>query len=144
MLPTCLHLKDIAHKLHKNFNHLINYYILLVGHEKWAQWPEWVLIIALYVHTVLGMLWLLSQATMHLVHPKPDVLLRVHPPRGCLIQGPPGCGKTMLAHATAGTHGLPMLAMAGTELVSGVSGDSERRIRDLFEQVRHFVSNKCC
>ena len=71
---------------------------------------------------------------MHLLRPERDRRLGISSPRGCLLHGPPGCGKTMLAKATSGTLGLPLLAVAGTELISGVSGDSEGRIRDLFEQ----------
>ncbi len=58
------------------------------------------------------------------------------------MHGPPGCGKTLLAKAVAGTLEVPVLANTGTELISGISGDSESRIRDLFEQVDSSCS-KC-
>ena len=47
---------------------------------------------------------------------------------------PPGCGKTLLAHAIAGELGVPFIKVAGPELIGGTSGDSERSIRDLFAQ----------
>lgn len=46
-----------------------------------------------------------------------------------------GCGKTLLAHAIAGELQVPFLSVAAPELIGGTSGDSERSIRDLFEQV---------
>lgn len=60
----------------------------------------------------------------------------VAPPRGFLLHGPPGCGKTLLAKAIAGELGIPLLKTAGPELVGGVSGESEQRIRDLFSQAK--------
>lgn len=60
--------------------------------------------------------------------------LGVDPPRGILLHGPPGCGKTMLANAIAGELNVPFLRVAAPEIVSGVSGDSERKLRDLFTE----------
>ncbi|KAH9509042.1 hypothetical protein Btru_048878 [Bulinus truncatus] len=55
-------------------------------------------------------------------------------PKCFLIHGPTGCGKTLLANAIAGEYRLPLISMTATELVAGISGDSEANIRDLFEQ----------
>ena len=71
---------------------------------------------------------------VHLKHPSVYRRLGVSPPQGFLLHGPPGCGKTLLAHAIAGELKLPFIKVAAPELVSGVSGDSEGRIRELFEQ----------
>ncbi|KAK3576286.1 hypothetical protein CHS0354_036021 [Potamilus streckersoni] len=71
---------------------------------------------------------------VHLRHPEVYSQLGVTPPRGFLLHGPPGCGKTLLAHAIAGELDLPFLKVAGPELVSGVSGESEEKIRELFEK----------
>ncbi|KAL3872878.1 hypothetical protein ACJMK2_036059, partial [Sinanodonta woodiana] len=71
---------------------------------------------------------------VHLRHPEVYSQLGVTPPRGFLLHGPPGCGKTLLAHAIAGELGLPFLKVAGPELVSGISGESEEKIRELFEK----------
>lgn len=54
------------------------------------------------------------------------------PPRGCVLHGPPGCGKTSLAKALAGSLKVNLVSVSGTELISGISGDSESKIRDLF------------
>ncbi|XP_011865360.1 PREDICTED: nuclear valosin-containing protein-like [Vollenhovia emeryi] len=70
----------------------------------------------------------------HMKHPEIFKRLGISPPRGFLLHGPPGCGKTLLAHAVAGELNMPLLKVAGPELVTGVSGESEARIRELFEQ----------
>jgi len=62
--------------------------------------------------------------------------LGVDPPRGVLLHGPPGCGKTLLANAIAGEIGLPYLKISAPEIVSGMSGDSERKLRDLFAEAK--------
>ncbi|XP_035670656.1 nuclear valosin-containing protein-like [Branchiostoma floridae] len=71
---------------------------------------------------------------IHLRHPEVYQTLGVTPPRGFLLHGPPGCGKTLLANAIAGELELPLLKIAATEIVSGVSGESEEKVRDLFEK----------
>ncbi|XP_064485089.1 nuclear valosin-containing protein-like [Ornithodoros turicata] len=71
---------------------------------------------------------------IHLKHPEVYKKLGVMPPRGFLLHGPPGCGKTLLAHAVAGELELPMIKVAAPEVVAGVSGESEQRIRELFEK----------
>ncbi|XP_066884430.1 nuclear valosin-containing protein-like isoform X4 [Kogia breviceps] len=78
---------------------------------------------------------------IHMRHPEVYHHLGVVPPRGVLLHGPPGCGKTLLAHAVAGELDLPILKVAATEIVSGVSGESEQKLRELFEQA---VSNAPC
>ncbi|XP_053568571.1 nuclear valosin-containing protein-like isoform X1 [Bombina bombina] len=70
---------------------------------------------------------------IHMRHPEIYQHLGVVPPRGFLLHGPPGCGKTLLAQAIAGELELPMLKVAATEMVSGVSGESEQKLRELFE-----------
>ncbi|KAK9963923.1 hypothetical protein ABG768_005142 [Culter alburnus] len=71
---------------------------------------------------------------IHMRHPEVYQRLGVVPPRGFLLHGPPGCGKTLLAQAVAGETGLPLLKVSAPELVSGVSGESEQKLRELFEQ----------
>ncbi|XP_030489661.2 cell division control protein 48 homolog C-like [Cannabis sativa] len=60
--------------------------------------------------------------------------LGVRPISGLLLHGPPGCGKTKLAHAIANQTGLPFYNISATEFVSGVSGESEENIRELFQK----------
>jgi len=67
-----------------------------------------------------------------LAHPELFSHLGIHPPRGVLLRGPPGCGKTHLANAIAGQLNVTYFKVSAPELVSGMSGESEGRIRDLF------------
>ncbi|XP_053315253.1 nuclear valosin-containing protein-like isoform X2 [Spea bombifrons] len=78
---------------------------------------------------------------IHMRHPEVYQHLGVVPPRGFLLHGPPGCGKTLLAQAIAGELDLPMIKVAATEMVSGVSGESEQKLRELFDQA---VSSAPC
>lgn len=57
-----------------------------------------------------------------LYHPQLPRWLGVRPMAGILLHGPPGCGKTKLAHAIANETGVPFYKISATELVSGVSG----------------------
>lgn len=57
-----------------------------------------------------------------LYHPQLPRWLGVRPMAGILLHGPPGCGKTKLAHAVANETGVPFYKISATELVSGVSG----------------------
>ncbi|XP_041866076.1 nuclear valosin-containing protein-like isoform X2 [Melanotaenia boesemani] len=70
---------------------------------------------------------------IHMRHPEVYQHLGMVPPRGFLLHGPPGCGKTLLAQAVAGELELPMLKVSAPELVSGVSGESEQKLRELFD-----------
>ncbi|KAM8738841.1 nuclear valosin-containing protein-like isoform 1-T1 [Acanthopagrus schlegelii] len=70
---------------------------------------------------------------IHMRHPEVYQQLGMAPPRGFLLHGPPGCGKTLLAQAVAGELQLPMLKVSAPELVSGVSGESEQKLRELFD-----------
>lgn len=67
-----------------------------------------------------------------LLHPEIFEHLGIRPPSGVLLHGPPGTGKTLLAHAIAGELDVPFLSVSGPELVAGVSGESESKIRALF------------
>ncbi|KAB0796650.1 hypothetical protein PPYR_10711 [Photinus pyralis] len=71
---------------------------------------------------------------VHVSHPEVYKQIGITPPRGFLLHGPPGCGKTLLANAIAGELNIPLLKIAGPELIGGVSGESEERIRNLFDQ----------
>ncbi|KAM6922678.1 nuclear valosin-containing protein-like isoform 2-T4 [Lycodopsis pacificus] len=70
---------------------------------------------------------------IHMRHPEVYQQLGMVPPRGFLLHGPPGCGKTLLAQAVAGELQLPMLKVSAPEMVSGVSGESEQKLRELFD-----------
>lgn len=57
-------------------------------------------------------------------------------PKGALLLGPPGCGKTLLAKALANEAKVPFLAMAGSEFVEMLGGLGAARVRDLFKEAR--------
>ncbi|ORX59716.1 AAA-domain-containing protein [Hesseltinella vesiculosa] len=73
---------------------------------------------------------------MPLAHPEVYIHTGVQPPRGVLLHGPPGCGKTRLAHAIAGELQVPLLNISAPSIVSGMSGESEKKIRDVFEDAK--------
>lgn len=68
----------------------------------------------------------------------PDTFARlgVQPPRGVLLYGPPGCGKTFLVRALAGSGQVNVLAVKGAELLSKWVGESERAVRELFRRAQ--------
>lgn len=67
--------------------------------------------------------------------------LGIQPPSGLLLHGPSGCGKTTLAMAIGGELNLPFFKVSGPELIGGTSGESETRIRELFDTaLRHAPS----
>ncbi|KAI3912339.1 hypothetical protein MKW98_023208 [Papaver atlanticum] len=77
---------------------------------------------------------LINEILVPLCHPELPQHLGVKPLSGILLHGPPGCGKTKLAHAIANETGIPFYKISATEVVSGVSGASEENIRDLFSK----------
>ncbi len=69
-----------------------------------------------------------------LQYPDSFARLGVAAPRGVLVYGPPGCGKTFLLRALAGTGQLNVLAVKGAELLDKYVGESERAVRELFRR----------
>ena len=69
---------------------------------------------------------------------KPQIYLEVggQMPKGVLLVGPPGCGKTLIARAVAGEAGVPFFSMSGSDFVEMFVGMGAARVRDLFEQAR--------
>jgi ribosome biogenesis ATPase len=61
--------------------------------------------------------------------------LNVEPVQGILLCGPPGCGKTTLAYSIGGEFNIPFFRIAGPQLVTSLSGESENKIRKLFNKV---------
>ena len=57
-------------------------------------------------------------------------------PRGVLLSGPPGCGKTLLAKATAGEAGVNFLQCTGSDFVEKYVGVGAKRVRDLFDEAK--------
>ncbi|MBF6082321.1 AAA family ATPase [Nocardia cyriacigeorgica] len=69
-------------------------------------------------------------------HPDSFARLGIEPPRGVLLYGPPGCGKTYLVRALAGSGQLSVHAVKGAELMDKWVGSSERAVRELFQRAR--------
>ncbi|KAG9123880.1 hypothetical protein FRC07_013650 [Ceratobasidium sp. 392] len=79
---------------------------------------------------------LLELVALPVCHPEVYLHTGVQPPRGVLLHGPPGCGKTMLANAIAGELGVPFISVSAPSVVSGMSGESEKTLRDTFEEAK--------
>jgi transitional endoplasmic reticulum ATPase len=71
-----------------------------------------------------------------LQHPDTFARLGVDPPRGVLLYGPPGCGKTFVVRALASTGRLSVHAVKGSELMDKWVGASEKAVRELFGRAR--------
>ena len=74
---------------------------------------------------------------------EPDKFLKmgIKPPKGALLYGPPGCGKTMLARALATESGANMILVRGPEILSKWVGESEKAIREIFRKAK--TSSPC-
>ncbi|CCA68286.1 related to RIX7-AAA-type ATPase required for biogenesis and nuclear export of 60S ribosomal subunits [Serendipita indica DSM 11827] len=79
---------------------------------------------------------LLELVAMPLRHPEIYLHTGVQPPRGVLLHGPPGCGKTLLANAIAGELQVPFISISAPSIVSGMSGESEKTLRETFEEAK--------
>jgi SpoVK/Ycf46/Vps4 family AAA+-type ATPase len=77
---------------------------------------------------------LTEAALWPLQYPDSFARLGVAPPRGMLLFGPPGCGKTFLVRALAGSGKLNVLSVKGAELMDKWVGESERAVRELFRR----------
>uniref|UniRef100_A0AAQ4PAL1 Mitochondrial inner membrane m-AAA protease component paraplegin n=1 Tax=Gasterosteus aculeatus aculeatus TaxID=481459 RepID=A0AAQ4PAL1_GASAC len=72
----------------------------------------------------------------YLKNPERYLQLGAKVPKGSLLLGPPGCGKTLLAKAVATEAQVPFLAMAGSEFVEVIGGLGAARVRSLFKEAR--------
>lgn len=78
----------------------------------------------------------LQEIVDFLKHPKRYVEMGARIPKGVLLFGPPGTGKTYLAKAVAGEAGVPFLSISGSDFVEMFVGIGAARVRDLFEQAK--------
>ena len=69
-------------------------------------------------------------------HPELFRHLGIEPPKGVLLYGPPGVGKTLLAKALANEVGAYFIAINGPEIMSKFYGESEQRLREIFDEAR--------
>ena len=78
----------------------------------------------------------LSEIVDFLHHPDKYAKIGAKMPKGVLLVGPPGTGKTMLAKAVAGEAGVPFFPIAGSEFVEMFVGMGASKVRDLFQQAK--------
>jgi len=83
----------------------------------------------------------LTEVVDFLKNPKKFQALGARIPRGVLLLGPPGAGKTLLARAVAGEAGVPFFHISGSDFVEMFVGVGASRVRDLFEQAK---ANRPC
>ncbi len=69
-------------------------------------------------------------------HPELFEKLGIQPPKGVLLYGPPGTGKTLLAKAVASETNAHFIPVAGPEIMDKFYGESERRLREIFEEAQ--------
>jgi transitional endoplasmic reticulum ATPase len=69
-------------------------------------------------------------------HPELFQRLGIDPPKGVLLRGPPGCGKTLLARAVANESDVNFFSINGPEIMSKFYGESEARLREIFQQAQ--------
>jgi len=78
----------------------------------------------------------LQEVVEFLKSPQKFLALGARIPRGILLVGPPGCGKTLIARAVAGEAGVPFYSISGSEFVEMFVGVGASRVRDLFDQAK--------
>jgi ribosome biogenesis ATPase len=76
---------------------------------------------------------------MPMLYPETYIKTGIQPPRGVLLHGPPGCGKTMIANAFAAEIGVSFIPVSAPSLVAGMSGESEKKIREIFEEAKRMA-----
>ena len=79
---------------------------------------------------------LIESVDWPLSHPKMFKRMGINPPRGILLYGPPGCGKTLLARAVATETKANFISIKGPELLSKYVGESEKAIREIFRKAK--------
>jgi len=78
----------------------------------------------------------LQEVVEFLKTPQKFLTLGARIPRGVLLVGPPGCGKTLIAKAVAGQAAVPFYSISGSEFVEMFVGVGASRVRDLFDQAK--------
>lgn len=79
---------------------------------------------------------LMEFVALPILHPEIYLRTGVEPGRGVLLYGPPGCGKTTIANALAGELQVPFINISAPSVVSGMSGESEKKLREIFEEAK--------
>ncbi|VUG17387.1 RIX7 [Brettanomyces bruxellensis] len=82
---------------------------------------------------------LMETVGMPILHPEIYSATGIEPPRGVLLHGPPGCGKTTIANALAGELQVPFIPVSAPSVVSGMSGESEKKVREIFAEAKRIA-----
>jgi len=84
---------------------------------------------------------LTDNLVMAMKDPSKFTKMGIRPPRGALLYGPPGCGKTLLGRALATETGANMILVRGPEILSKWLGESEKAVREIFRKAK--TSSPC-
>ncbi len=84
---------------------------------------------------------LMDNLIVAMQEPERFAKMGIRPPKGALIYGPPGCGKTLLARALATESGANMILVRGPEILSKWVGESEKAVREIFRKAK--ASSPC-
>ncbi|MDH3361510.1 MAG: CDC48 family AAA ATPase [Nitrosopumilus sp.] len=84
---------------------------------------------------------LTDNLVMAIKEPSKFTKMGIRPPRGALLYGPPGCGKTLLGRALATETGANMILVRGPEILSKWLGESEKAVREIFRKAK--TSSPC-
>jgi transitional endoplasmic reticulum ATPase len=76
--------------------------------------------------------------TLPLRYPQLFEQVGVEPPKGLLLYGPPGCGKTLIARAVAQEAGVHFINVNGPEIIQQHYGASEEKLRQIFEEAQEY------
>ncbi len=123
---TCIKFSDLDHAIRMTKPSAIKSVAVEIPHVSWSD--------------IGGMdhvkLILKESIELPLTHPHLFEMMKVPPPRGILLYGPPGCSKTLMARAIATSGNMNFLAVKGPELLSKWLGESERALASLFRRAR--------
>lgn len=75
------------------------------------------------------------------IYPELYTIFNIQPPKGLLLYGPPGNGKTMIARAIAHSLGSKFISIEGPELSSKYTGEAEQKLRNKFEQAAQYENS---
>lgn len=84
---------------------------------------------------------LIDNLIVSILEPTKFIKMGIRPPRGALLYGPPGCGKTLVSRALATESGANMILVHGPEILSKWQGESEKAVREIFRKAK--ASSPC-
>ena len=123
----------------KDFHHGMHEVVPTAMREFYVERPK------VYWSDVGGMKYVKDILTDNLIgsmkEPGRFTKMGIRPPKGALLYGPPGCGKTLVSRAMAAESGANMILIRGPEILSKWVGESEKAVREIFRKAK--VSAPC-